>query len=60
MVVLWENHRKTIGKWWLCYGKIHHVFHGTINYKRAIFNSYVTNYQRVSWDLTGYNLSQLA
>ena len=57
MVVLWENDRKTIGKWWfyplvnfhITDGKIS-IFNGQIHYfDWAIFNSYVTNYQRVKF-----------
>ena len=55
MVVLWENHRKTIGKWWL-YPLVniqktmenHHAINGKINYfDWAIFNSFLYVYQRL-------------
>ena len=32
----------------VCYGKIHPFFMGKLTISMAIFNSYVTNYQRVS------------
>ena len=55
MLVLWENHRKTIGKWWfyplvnvnsLRTGKSQFLM-GQLTISMAMFNSYVSHYQRV-------------
>ena len=35
------------GELTFCYGKIHHFFNGKSTISMVIFNSYVTNYQRV-------------
>ena len=55
LYVTMENHRKSVGKWWL-YPLVniqkamenHHAINGKINYVDwAIFNSYVNLYRRV-------------
>jgi len=55
-IVLWENHRKTIGKWWFYplvnvnkkTGKIQHFIAGkTHELSMGMFNSFLYVYQRV-------------
>ena len=46
-------HRVPSGKCLHNYGKIHHLNNRDINYKWAIFYSYVSHYQRV-WHFCGF------